>query len=72
MQQPTNHIKPIHPVAVARRRSGLRQIDLATRAQVSRELIVQIEGGHVPRREFRERIAHALSVEPKTLWPEAS
>jgi transcriptional regulator with XRE-family HTH domain len=54
---------------LARRRRGLTQVALASRAGVSRALIALCEHDYRPSRDSQRRIAAALDVDPQTLWP---
>lgn len=57
-------------VAQARRRSGLTQKQLGTRAGVTQQTISSIERGKgMPRDDLKLRIARALEVDPAELFP---
>lgn len=60
-------------VVQARRRAGLTQKQLGTRAGVTQQTISSIERGKgMPRDDLKLRIARALEVDPGELFPLAA
>jgi transcriptional regulator with XRE-family HTH domain len=56
-----------------RLRRGMTQVKLAAAAGTTPMLISFIERyGHVPRADLRRRLARALGVRVRDIWPEAS
>lgn len=69
MEGKANTIRPPGPLEIARRRAGLRQIDLASRAGLCQATIRLAESGYVPSPGSRHAIADALGVDVAELWP---
>jgi transcriptional regulator with XRE-family HTH domain len=61
---------PVSELEAARRQQRLRQLDLAELAGVSRTLVGLAERGYVPAGPTRARIATALGVDQRVLWPD--